>query len=214
MTPTIENTLTGWPENGVRRGALCRCIPICSLIVGDEKIWQPNCQSTLSLSSVFFAARFLSEAKSHVSGFLLAAASQRRGNAEEEWWGEGWKRSRKTAVHVQVIVDSFFQALLQADSPYICFLHLSICLLAPCCSEDEKDRRRGLRGSVLFLGSLWFSLQRAAPQSVCPSFTALCWLWVSAWWPTPLHGYCCTSPEGACLDPGSAHLQKTHRKLY
>lgn len=88
---------------------------------------------------------------------------------------------------------------------------VSLSLVAP---RKKRTGREGFADLFFFFRLCFVFLQRAVPQYVCPSFTALCRRWVSAWWPTPLHGYCCTSPEGVCLDPGSAHLQKTHGKTF
>lgn len=121
-------------------------------------------QQPLSLSSLFYAAGSLLEVMSHVSSF--PAVTQERDDGEE-----GRKREREGKVcssdHRQFLV-----SLLLADSPSICscILHLSICRLLPCCSKDEKDKKRGLTGFDLFFFRFCLCPSSTGCSPICPSF--------------------------------------------
>lgn len=72
-----------------------------------------------------------SEVKSHVGSFFarssIAVSWERRRRVMER----RVKTKEKEGSACSHDGRLFFQALLQVDSPYICFLHLSICCLVP-----------------------------------------------------------------------------------
>lgn len=229
MKPTVGNTSSGWPERrvgpglSIARGALhphllargWRWLP-------EKKDGRPNCPAARS-PLFLYAAGSLSEVMSHVSSFFarsVAAPGQRRRGMME--WREKKRRDgerekgREKEKEGNVCSSDHRQFLSSAPGRFSIYLFLfppsvSFSLVAP---RMKRTKKGGLHGFDLFLGSDFVLLWRAVPRSVRPSFTALCWRWVSAWWPTHLHGYCCTNPEGVCRDPDSAHLQKTCTENY